>query len=200
MNLVGVPERLDGLTVLDVGTSNGGAAFIAEQRGAERVLAIDIYGPEWFGFDRLSKALGSKAEFLRASIYDLPELVTERFDIVFFLGVLYHLRHPLLAIDQLRRVARGPVFVESAIVPAQSGTAFYPTDELSGDGSNWFAPSVSTLVAWFETSGFAVDRVKRWPDDEPSRAALVARPSEGPPPYAAISYEIEKPLRVVIAK
>jgi tRNA (mo5U34)-methyltransferase len=196
IDLAGVPQRLDGLSVLDVGTSNGGAAFIAERRGAERVLAVDIYGPDWFGFDRLSEALGSKAQFLRASVYELPELVAERFDVVFFFGVLYHLRHPLLAIDQLWRLARGPVYVETAIVPGQPGIAFYPADELNGDASNWFAPSVQHLIAWFQTSGFVVDCVEQWPSDDPRRAALVASPLEGPIPYATISYE--KPLRVMI--
>jgi hypothetical protein len=57
----GFPERLDGMTVLDIGTSNGGAAFIAERRGAERVVAVDIYGPEWFGVDALRTFLGSSS-------------------------------------------------------------------------------------------------------------------------------------------
>jgi tRNA (mo5U34)-methyltransferase len=54
-----LPARLDGLTVLDIGTCNGGAAFIAERRGAERVVGVDIYSPSHFGFDRIREGLGS---------------------------------------------------------------------------------------------------------------------------------------------
>jgi SAM-dependent methyltransferase len=107
MDAAGVPRDLSRRAVLDVGTSNGGAAFVAERRGAERVVALDIYPPAWFGFDRLARFLDSRAEYVQATVYELPRLVEGRFDDIIFLGVLYHLRHPLLALDALRAVARG---------------------------------------------------------------------------------------------
>ncbi len=122
------PERLDGLSVLDIGTTNGAAAFIAETRGASRVVATDILPSSQFGFAQLADRLASGVEFIQSSIYELPDLLNETFDIVLFLGVLYHLRHPLLGLDSVRRLTRGRLFLESAIsgdAREQSTATFY---------------------------------------------------------------------------
>jgi tRNA (mo5U34)-methyltransferase len=196
---VGLPSRLDGATVVDIGTTNGGAAFIAEQRGAERVVAVDIYGPDRFGFDRLKTALGASVEFVQGTIYELPELLgNEKFDEVLFLGVLYHLRHPLLALDSLRRLTRQHLYVETAVFGSPSDppmARYFRRDELAGDSSNWFAPNVSCLVDWVESSGFVVDRVAYWPEDRPERACVAAHPTTERPEYIDLSYEV--PLTVV---
>jgi tRNA (mo5U34)-methyltransferase len=194
---VGLPLSLEGRTFLDVGTTNGGAAFIAEARGADRVVAVDIYDPDNFGFDTLRAAVGSRAEFVKGTIYELPEALNEQFDEVFFLGVLYHLRHPLLALDSLRRLTRGNLYVETAVSgsPTEEPRArFFRRDELGGDGSNWFAPTISCLVDWVESSGFVVDRVDHWPSDQPARAFVAAHPAEDPPEFEQLSYEV--PLTV----
>ena len=120
MNTAAVPERLDGATVLDIGTTNGGAAFECERRGARRVVAVDIADENWFGFATLKRALGSSVDHVQASIYELPELLGEQFDVVLFWGVLYHLRHPLLALDNVRRLARGTVSIETAVVRSRA--------------------------------------------------------------------------------
>jgi tRNA (mo5U34)-methyltransferase len=194
MNRAGVPARLDGLSVLDIGTTNGGAAFLAEQRGASRVVAVDIYPAHWFGFDTIAKAVGSRATFVQSSVYDLPERLDERFDVVFFFGVLYHLRHPLLAVDALHSLTSGRAYVETAICHREDapGVAeFYPR-EFAGDGSNWFVPSQQCLREWFESSGFEVTDEVAWEQPNPSRASLVGAPVA--PPYLDLSYEV--PLRV----
>jgi tRNA (mo5U34)-methyltransferase len=194
LDLVGVPARLDGLSVLDIGTCNGGAAFIAEQRGAERVVAVDIYDPSWFGFDQLAEALDSKAEFVKASVYQLPGVLAEEFDIVLFLGVLYHLRHPLLAIDSLRTLTRGRLYIETAVCADDSDLSrseFHP-GAYHGDSSNWFIPSERCLRDWFTTSGFAVERTQAWPAGDPGRALLVGTPTERG--FLTASYEV--PLEV----
>src|ERR1700677_2110259 len=92
-----LPENIAGATVLDIGATNGGVAFELERRGAERVVAVDIYSADRFGFDQLKALLNSNVEYLCASVYELPAKLDEQFDIVAFCGVLYHLRHPLLA-------------------------------------------------------------------------------------------------------
>ncbi len=71
LQMAGVPERLDGATVLDIGTTNGGAAFECERRGAERVVAVDIADADWFGFAVLRDALDSRVEHVQGSIYEL---------------------------------------------------------------------------------------------------------------------------------
>jgi tRNA (mo5U34)-methyltransferase len=98
----GVPDDLSGKSALDIGTSNGGAAFELERRGAQRVVAVDIFPPSWFGFDALKDFLGSRVEFVEATAYELPSLIGETFDVIIFWGVLYHLRH-----RRLRRRGRG---------------------------------------------------------------------------------------------
>src|SRR5262249_26852409 len=97
-----LPPDLAGATVLDVGTTNGGFAFEAERRGAAKVVAVDIVDPNLFGFDELKATLRSRVEFIRCSIYELPSRLQTAFDVVIFFGVLYHLRHPLLALDSVR--------------------------------------------------------------------------------------------------
>jgi tRNA (mo5U34)-methyltransferase len=192
----GFPERLDGMTVLDIGTSNGGAAFISERRGAERVVAVDIFGPEWFGIDALRTFLGSSVEYVRASVYELEGLLDGEFDIVLFFGVLYHLRHPLLALDAVRALTRGTAFIETAVADhelAERATEpfvrFYRRDELGDDSSNWFAPTTTTLADWSVSCGLEPEFMDAWPEEAPSRAVLRARRKEGDPEFAQISYE-----------
>jgi tRNA (mo5U34)-methyltransferase len=194
-----VPADLSGLTVLDIGTTNGGTAFAAERRGASRVLAVDIFDPSWFGFDALKAHLGSKVEFLRSSIYDLPErLGGEQFDIVIFWGVLYHLRHPLLALDNVKTLTAGTAWVESAICDGALGDAasqplcrFYRRDELNGDGSNWFSPTSRLLMDWCASCGLRPELM--W--NSPDRAMVRATPSA--PEWPSLSYE--RPLQVTVS-
>jgi len=190
-----VPKRLDGATVLDIGTTNGGAAFECERRGASRVVAVDIADDNWFGFASIKEILGSRAEHIQANIYELPALLTEIFDVVFFWGVLYHLRHPLLALDNVRRLAREHVSIESAVADHELGPEsrgrslirFYRRDELGGDSSNWFAPTAVALADWCRSSGLEPAHVESWPSHAPTRAMVVAKPVE--PEYLDLSYE-----------
>lgn len=194
LELAKVPERLDGRTVIDIGTTNGGAAFACEARGASRVIAVDIADENWFGFAAIKAALGSDVEHLQASVYELPELLREQFDVVMFWGVLYHLRHPLLGLDCVRRLARGTASIETAVsdheLPDRRGTPvvrFYRKDELAGDSSNWFAPTVVALSDWCVSCGLHPEEVRAWPETAPSRAMVIAIPTE--PEYLALSYE-----------
>jgi tRNA (mo5U34)-methyltransferase len=198
-----IPEDLTGLSVLDVGTANGGIAFSAERRGAERVLAVDIYPEHWFGVDRLKDFLGSSVEHRRLSVYDLVGGIEERFDIVFFCGVLYHLRHPLLALDNVRAVLKegGLVLIETAVADRELGSEaskpvvrFYRGSELGEDPSCWFAPSTAALREWCASSGLE-------PEEDDARTGLAgklvasrrvlmrARRTHGPPEFAENSYD-----------
>jgi len=191
-----LPERLDGESVLDIGTTNGGVAFELERRGAGRVLAVDILDADYFGFNAIKQLLGSSVQHLRASVYELPEILDQRFDIVLFLGVLYHLRHPLLALDSVRRLTGGLSYIESAVCDSelpqladQAVARFYRRDELGGDPSNWFAPTVVALTDWCLSCGLEPVQSRAWPQPSPSRALIVARPSGDAPEYERISYE-----------
>jgi tRNA (mo5U34)-methyltransferase len=191
-----LPDDLSGQTVLDIGTSNGGAAFIAERRGAKRVVALDIHPGDWFGILRLKDFLGSEVEYVQGSVYELPALLGERFDFVLFLGVLYHLRHPLLALDAVRSVTEGVALVETAVADHELGdlrssslVRFYRDDELGRDPSNWFAPTVNALLDWCSSSGLQPELLGAWPTDAPTRCLVRATPTADEPEYVRVSNE-----------
>jgi tRNA (mo5U34)-methyltransferase len=199
----GLPTDLSGLSVLDIGTTNGGASFLAESRGARFVTATDILPPTFYGFSQIAELLGSQVRFVESSIYELPEqLGGETFDIVIFWGVLYHLRHPLLGLDCLRRLAHGEVFIESAVcdyeMPSMSdrpATRCNVDPAGIGDETNWFAPNVCALRAWVANAGFSINRVRSWPEP-PGRAHIHARASDQLPRYLALGNAFERPMSV----
>jgi tRNA (mo5U34)-methyltransferase len=203
LRIAGVPEDLHGLRVLDIGTTNGGVAFEAERRGASQVVAVDIVDPTWFGIAAIVEQLGSRVEYVQASVYELSNLFTEPFDVVVFWGVLYHLRHPLLALDNVRAVAGGTVYLETAIADGALPDAadqplcqFFRKDEWAGDGSNWFRPTSTTVLAWLRSSGFEPDSLEKWPEGTPERCVVRARRAEGDPEFLAWSYE--RPVRCAV--
>src|SRR5215212_6084444 len=90
-----IPSDLRGMTVLDIGCNGGFYSIEMKRRGAERVVAID-FDDRYLAQARFAaSSLGFDIEFQKLSVYDVHKL-NERFDVVLFLGVLYHLRHPLL--------------------------------------------------------------------------------------------------------
>lgn len=173
-----LPPDLTGQTVLDVGCWDGFYSFEAERRGAQRVLATDSFTwqrKSWGskdGFDLARRALNSHVEELEIDVLDLHPDRVGTFDIVLFLGVLYHMRHPMLALDRVASVTGKLLIVETVIdllyVPGPA-LAFYPAAELNQDDSNWFGPTPAAVGAMLQAAGFRrVERV--WPS--PSRLLL----------------------------
>jgi len=207
LNAIGLPADLSGKTVLDIGTTNGGGAFGAERRQAQAVTAVDVYDDKVYGFGSIREALGSRTKFVQGTIYTLPEQLGEQFDFVLFLGVVYHLRHPLLALDNLRRLTKGTVWIESAVADGVvAGGGDQPqacflrtTGEAAGvghfDRSNWFIPTTRCLVDWCQSSGLEPLRVQTWGSGWQTRSVVEARPVR--PEYLATSYE--RPLRAMLA-
>jgi len=132
-----VPTDLSGLSVLDVGTTNGGVAFEAERRGAARVVAVDICSPDVYGFSDLRTFFGSRVEYREATVYDLARTFEDRFDVVFFLGVLYHLRHPLLALDNLRELPVGSATSKRRSRMRNSASRARCPSSGSTEGTSW---------------------------------------------------------------
>jgi tRNA (mo5U34)-methyltransferase len=179
-----VPARLDGQRVLDVGAWDGYWSFEALKRGARQVLAIDDFsdgiqdskpvarGAKWATFDLCREALGhdvSVCDRRERSVYDVSPEVLGTFDTVFFFGTLYHLRHPLLALDKLASVCGGWIFVESAILddfsPYRGGLGqgypggqhvmeFYPDAQYGDNHTNWWVPTLHTLGQLVRAAGF----------------------------------------------
>jgi tRNA (mo5U34)-methyltransferase len=176
-----LPQSLDGLTVLDIGAWDGFFSFEAERRGASRVVAADYFswhGEGWgskAGFELARRTFGSKVEDIDIDVMDLSPERVGQFDVVFFLGVLYHLRHPLLALERVAAVTRRLLILETVVDMVGIGrpaAAFYPGRELNNDPTNWWAPNVPALHAMLNAVGF--DGV-RTVTPEPSPAFRAAR-------------------------
>src|ERR671938_1521351 len=105
-----LPADLRGQTVLDIGCNAGFYALEMKRRGAERVLGIDS-DEEYLAQARFAAEVsGLDIEFRRLSVYDVGS-IGMRFDVVLFMGVLYHLRHPLLALDLIHEHVARDLFV-----------------------------------------------------------------------------------------
>ena len=116
LRLLRLPEDLTGWTVLDIGAWHGYFSFECERRGAERVLAVDSYAWNRFGMDEFLAAksrLGSNVEHREVDVHDLDVEDFGQFDLVLMLGVFYHLRNPLAALDRVRRVTRRLLICET---------------------------------------------------------------------------------------
>jgi tRNA (mo5U34)-methyltransferase len=172
-----IPADLRGRTVLDVGCNAGFYSIEMKRRGADRVVGIDT-DPDYLAQARFaSEVCGADLELREMSVYDVGAL-GERFDLVLFMGVLYHLRHPLLALDLLHEHATRDLLVFQSL---QRGSrrvsdlaADYPFSErcvfddaaypklhfversYAADPTNWWVPNRACAEAMLRSSGFEV--------------------------------------------
>jgi tRNA (mo5U34)-methyltransferase len=179
-----MPGDLSGQTVLDIGAWDGFFSFEAERRGAMRVLATDSYcwsGMAWgtrAGFDLAREALGSRVEDRLLDVMDLSPAIVGVFDLVLFLGVLYHLRHPLLALEKVANVTAKRLILETEVdliglrCPAM---AFYPGSELNKDPTNWWAPNPRALLEMLKDVGFTKVEVVSPPNHLAYRSARAVK-------------------------
>ena len=161
---LGLPADLRGKTVLDVGAWDGYFSFAAERRGATRVLATDSYswnGSGWGrkdGFELAREVLQSSVEDQEIDPLDLrPEAIGGQFDVVLFLGVLYHMRDPLLALEKVASVTREMLVVETVVdmtFTRRPAAAFYPSAELVADETNWWGPNKHAVLGMLRAVGF----------------------------------------------
>jgi tRNA (mo5U34)-methyltransferase len=180
-----IPERLDGKSVLDVGCNAGFYSIEMKKRGAGRVVGIDSddtylaqarFAAEVSGHDDI--------EFRNLSVYDVGKL-GERFDVVIFMGVLYHLRHPLLALDTLydtvvkdmlifQSMQRGSrelmhletdyPFEETSIFADDAYPKMYFIEKrYAHDPTNWWVPNRACAEAMLRSAGFSIEQ---HPEDE----------------------------------
>lgn len=152
-----LPEDLTGRSLLDIGCWDGFYTFETERHGA-CVTSVDCWQPSNFFAAR--EALNSKAEFHELNVYDIRTDKIGSFDIVLFMGVLYHLRHPLLALERVCEVTRDFAIIESHIIDKMREAdepvmEFYEFDELGGQYDNWWAPNVECMAQMVRSAGFA---------------------------------------------
>ncbi len=189
-----IPADLRGRTVLDVGCNAGFYSIEMKKRGADLVVAID-YDEEYLAQARFAAEVsGVEIEFHRMSVYEVARL-GRRFDLVFFMGVLYHLRHPLLALDVLHEYAVGDMLVFQSLLrgnpevdridsdyPFTERAVFeqsgYPKlhfveDRYANDPTNWWIPNLACAEAMLRSAGFAIL-------DHPEREVFICKRMEMP--------------------
>ncbi len=180
---IGMPSDLRGRSVLDIGAWDGFWSFEAERRGAARVVASDHYswhGAGWgtgqgkAGFELAREALGSRVEDVDLDVLDLSPERLGTFDVVLFLGVLYHVPNPLLALERVAAVTRGLLILETVVDMvgiSRPAAAFYPGRELNDDPTNWWGPNHAAVGGMLRSLGFARVDVLSPPRAAPYRAA-----------------------------
>ena len=193
-----IPADLAGKRVLDIGAWDGWFSFEAERRGAA-ATSVDCYQAP--GYALMHHRLGSRAEYRNLDLYEMPSAGLGTFDIVLCLGVLYHVKHPLLALEIVCSLATEVALIETFVIDGSAWREhrgdiptleFYETDELNGQFDCWFGPSVGALEGMCRAAGFA--RVETLNVDRDN--ALVAcyrrlppepeQPSLDPPELAAV--------------
>lgn len=195
---LGLPQDLSGKRVLDIGCRDGFFAFESEKRGSEDVLGIDYVEIDHTGFDIIRQITGSQAQFASDNVYNLSPEVYGQFDVVFFLGIFYHLRNPVLALDRIRAVMKtgGLLFVSTPVLdnifPMPNGETkklvdvaphlqdipilrFFEDDSFAGDPTNQFLPNVAALKSIVTQAEFKVHGLQF---DEGERAILHAEAIE----------------------
>jgi tRNA (mo5U34)-methyltransferase len=187
-----VPADLSGWTVLDVGCNGGFYAIEMKRRGASHVLAIDTDARYLAQARFAAEVMGVEIEFQQLSVFDLPSL-GRRFDLVLFMGVLYHLRHPLLALDLLREHVVGERLVFQSMlrgaedaVEVKSDYEFSDTTPFedprypvmyfverryAGDPTNWWIPNAAGAEAMLRSAGFRIV-------DRPETEVFVCAPAD----------------------
>lgn len=174
-----LPADLGGRSVLDIGCNAGFYSMRMKQRGAGRVLGIDS-DDRYLAQARLAaEVLGHRdIEFRKLSVYDVGA-IGERFDVVIFMGVLYHLRHPLLALDLIREQVAGDLMIFQSMQRGSDAVAGlepdYPFEETgifddpgyprlhfveqeyAHDWTNWWIPNRAAAEAMLRASGFAIE-------------------------------------------
>lgn len=195
-----IPQDLTGATVLDIGCNAGFYSLEMKRRGAARVLGIDT-DPHYLRQASFAADLeGVDVEFRRMAVWQIAEL-GEKFDLVIFMGVLYHLRHPLLALDLIHEHAARDLMLfqtmqrgSSEILPVADDYDFnesapfhhpgYPRmhfieKRYSHDETNWWVPNRACTEAMLRSAGF---RIEAHPEHEVylCRWQPVATPPDGP--------------------
>ena len=155
--------RIKGRSVLDIGAWDGFFSFEAERQGAKRVLATDHYcwsGPGWgtkAGFDYIHARTESHVESLDIDLKDLSPERVGTFDVVLFLGVLYHLKDPLGGLERAASLCTETLMIETAGAMFECTDPvmrFYLGDELGGDATNFWAPNPLCLERMLKEVGF----------------------------------------------
>jgi len=173
-----LPDDLTGQSVLDIGCNGGFYSFEMKRRGAARVVGVD-HDPAYLRQAMFAREqLGLDVEFSQCDVYEIDKHVQgERFDLVIFMGVLYHLRHPLYALERVAGLVRGRMLFQSmerGVWEAMDTQPNYPFSErevffderfprlyfiehsYAGDKTNWWIPNPACTRALLRSVGLRI--------------------------------------------
>jgi 2-polyprenyl-3-methyl-5-hydroxy-6-metoxy-1,4-benzoquinol methylase len=172
-----LPQDLTGMVALDIGALDGPYSFELERRGAT-VTALDIQDPDHTGFNTAKHVRQSKVQYVQGNVYELSTLLDQKFDIVMFFGVWYHLKNPVAAFDQLSGIVKdtgmllleGECFVNYAELPDGRASSDYKliksmansnlpislfySGTYKKDKWSWYIPNLACIKEWLTASGF----------------------------------------------
>jgi tRNA (mo5U34)-methyltransferase len=184
-----IPSNLSGWSALDIGCNAGFYSFELARRGAQ-VTGIDL-DPHYLAQARWvaeRMELAGRVCFEQVQVYDLARRA-ERFDLVLFMGVFYHLRYPLLGLDIIAQKVNRLLVFQTLTLPgreiAETPDVALNTNEgmnhrapltapgwpkmafiehtFSGDPTNWWIANHAAVEAMLRSSGL---RVIGYPGDE----------------------------------
>jgi tRNA (mo5U34)-methyltransferase len=160
-----LPANLEGARVLDIGTSDGFFALQLAKRGAE-VVAVDYRDKKEHGFYVTEILNNIKVEYHNLNVYDIDLETLGQFDIILFLGVLYHLPDMIRALHTIRQCCRGSLFVEThsenEFCPNVSAARYYRGATLANDHTNFWAPNRLCVMDMLYDTSFDVVRDEAW--------------------------------------
>lgn len=195
-----LPADLSGKTVLDIGCNAGFYAIEMKRRGAARVVGVDSDEAYLEQARFAARVAGLDIELRRLSVYDVAAL-GECFDVVLFMGVLYHLRHPLLALDLLREHVVGDTLVfqsmqrgSAEVAQIDANYEFWTQDQFDAaafpklhfvehryadDPTNWWIPNRACTEAMLRSAGFHIAA-------HPEAEVYICRPVDPPAGAGAV--------------
>lgn len=171
-----LPQDLTGATVLDIGCNGGFYSIEMKRRGADRVLGIDVDDRYLNQARFAASTLGLEIEFEKRSVYDV-DAFAGKFDIVLFLGVFYHLRYPLYALDRVVQKV-GQLLVFQTMIRGSEEThevrdnyhfwnkkvfedrdfprMYFIEHKYADDPTNWWVPNRAAAEAMLRSAGMEI--------------------------------------------
>ena len=160
-----LPADMTGLRALDIGPSDGFFSMHMARRGAQ-VTAVDYRAKNGHGFEAMEQLTGLEFDYRQMNLYDIPGSDIGEFDLVLFLGVLYHLPDMMRALNIVSRLCRSRLLVETQfepdLMPGVAVAKYYEAGTLAGDITNFWAPNRECLFAMLRDTGFQIDRDDDW--------------------------------------
>jgi tRNA (mo5U34)-methyltransferase len=172
-----IPEDLAGASVLDIGCNGGFYSIQMKQRGASRVLGVDVDDRYLTQARFAAQTLNLEIEFQKLSVYDLDSIAGQ-FDYVLFLGVFYHLRYPLFALDKVVKKVAGRLVFQTMIRGSEQvreweqnyhfwnkdifnhpdfPCMYFVENSYANDPTNWWIPNRSAAEAMLRSSGLRIE-------------------------------------------